>query len=1038
MIEARITVFTKVGGPLTKRISLDDGKVKADGSACFMTEGEAEVIPAPTASALAGAITELDQSQAIALGVLREGKQARVVTRDKLNGHPVSGLIARTKSEIVFREKAPAWALIDFDTKGMPPEVEKRLEELGGFLPALAKILPGLEGTARVVRASTSAGLRRKDTGERLPGGSGMHVYVLVQDGADIPRFLRVLHDRAWLAGLGWMIAGASGQALERSIVDRMVGSPERLVFEGPPDLDPLLEQDAEERRPKAYEGQALDTLAAVPPLTLGEEDELKRRKAAEKERIREDLARARAAFIARQAGKIAAARGISVQEARVIAERYAEGILLPDVPLPFDRPELAGRTVADVLANPKAYEGETLADPIEGPEYGRGVAKVMLRRDGSPWLHSFAHGRTVYELRYDRRTIEKAIEALYDAGEAPDRARVIETFVQMAVLGQLSETDTEILIERVSSRTGVNKRAIVRDLKEAEKRKRAEWTAELREQQMVERDDPRPSIEAPAHDAPWLPVMKTLNDVLGSSTEPEPPFRDVEGWLCEVRERRIASLHLLTQGGANAEQTGEALDTPPQPLITRLGVNEASELIERHIDFYREDGDVRRSVHLPPAFVDHYLRRPGDKALPIVAAVLTLPVRTRRGLLAGRGLDRELGVVFRIPEWMLSVLPEASECTHGKIASAMHFLTNEWLVDVPTNYAGKCVLIALALTLIERAVLPQRPAFFVTAPQRGTGKTTTVNMISAGVLGRAAAAAAWSRDDEERRKALFACLAEGADMVVWDNIPRGGVVKCPSIEKALTAETYSDRVLGTSEHRTVPATTVQVFTGNNIHPGGDMASRSFIAHLEATQPDPENRPFKHTDPIRWSIEHRGEILHALYTLLLGNPALQPGTEESKQPAETRFKEWWWLVGSAVEYAAKVHAEQVHALLLDDNPAYPAQSVRFRDLAASSEEEDEQTAALAGFLTICQERWNGKFTAALLVQALKGMDDAAAELIATLETAIGRSIKNFTSRTVSWQLKSIVGMPCVINGRTYALRFYPDTHGGVFRVEAQR
>ena len=104
--------------------------------------------------------------------------------------------------------------------------------------------------------------------------------------------------------------------------------------------------------------------------------------------------------------------------------------------------------------------------------------------------------------------------------------------------------------------------------------------------------------------------------------------------------------------------------------------------------------------------------------------------------------------------------------------------------------------------------------------------------MISVAVLGRRAAAAAWSPSEEERRKALFAYLGEGVALLVWDNIPRGAVISCPSIEKALTAETYKDRILGVTETRTVPASTVHVFTGNNIAPRGDMASRSLTARL--------------------------------------------------------------------------------------------------------------------------------------------------------------------------------------------------------------
>ena len=98
-------------------------------------------------------------------------------------------------------------------------------------------MLPDLANIARVSRRSTSAGLYRADTGEQLSGSDGIHVYVAVRDCADIERFLRVLHERCWLAGFGWYMVGAGGQLLDRSIVDRMVGAPERLVFEGGPIL---------------------------------------------------------------------------------------------------------------------------------------------------------------------------------------------------------------------------------------------------------------------------------------------------------------------------------------------------------------------------------------------------------------------------------------------------------------------------------------------------------------------------------------------------------------------------------------------------------------------------------------------------------------------------------------------------------------------------------------------------------------------------------------------------------------------------------
>ncbi|MDA8249488.1 MAG: hypothetical protein M0Z28_09925, partial [Rhodospirillales bacterium] len=441
MFDARITVFSKHGGPLTKRIALDaTGAIVSDGSACVMTAGAARMADAPTASALAEVIAGLDSSQALGLGALAEAREARITTQARLNGHAAAGLIARSAQAIIFRPGAPAWALLDFDTKGMPATVRQKLDDLDGFEAAITTILPDLGATARVRRASTSAGLSRADTAEAIPGSSGLHLYVLVRDGSDIPRFLKALHARAWLAGFGWLVVGAGGQALDRSLVDRMVGAPERLAFEGPPVLAAPLVQDAEGRRPIAIEGAALDTLAAMPPLTIAETARLREMIDAERHRIAGDLAASRSRFIERHAAEIATRTGASLPAARRTAARHAEGVLLPDVALPFDDPDLAGATVAQVLADPQRFAGETLADPLEGVSYGRCCAKIMLRPDGSPWINSFAHGRTVYELRHDAASVRKAI-AHAAAADA------VDVFVKHALDADLHADENEELL---------------------------------------------------------------------------------------------------------------------------------------------------------------------------------------------------------------------------------------------------------------------------------------------------------------------------------------------------------------------------------------------------------------------------------------------------------------------------------------------------------------------------------------------------------------------------------------------------------------
>src|SRR5215472_2236257 len=383
-----VTVFSKHGGSLTKRISLNpDGTVISDGSACVMSRGRAWRLKLSCAQQLADLIASLTSSEAITLGALREDlpDKVQVVSNHRLRGG--SGVIARTEDFICFRPGAPAFTLADHDTKGMPAELRARIDELGGFWPALISVLPALKNVARVTRRSTSAVLSRSDTGERIPGSDGIHAYVLLKDGSDGERFLKVLHERCWLAGFGWMMVGTAGQLLERSIVDRVVGSPERLVFEGAPVLDPPLAQDQESRRPVAVDGEALDTVAACSPLSIVDEAQLRELRAKAALRLAPERERVRKAFIDRQAKRLAKKRSINISDARKIVERQIEGVLLPDVELLFDDAEFSGSTVADVLVDPERFVGATLADPIEGLPYGRTKAMVMRRADGSLFI---------------------------------------------------------------------------------------------------------------------------------------------------------------------------------------------------------------------------------------------------------------------------------------------------------------------------------------------------------------------------------------------------------------------------------------------------------------------------------------------------------------------------------------------------------------------------------------------------------------------------------------------------------------------------
>ena len=199
------------------------------------------------------------------------------------------------------------------------------------------------------------------------------------------------------------------------------------------------------------------------------------------------------------------------------------------------------------------------------------------------------------------------------------------------------------------------------------------------------------------------------------------------------------------------------SLPVPEQWTLAKLTDREVAEEIERLVNYVDDNG---RSVHLPMEFVRHYTTR-HDSPLPTVVAIATLPIVLADGGVLGeeRGLDEERGISFIIQPEVMTLLPRPEEVTPDAVARAMKFLTDEWLCDVATDYAGKCTVVAAALSIIERSLLDSRPAFFIVAGRRGSGKTTTLIMLIRAVTG-----------DLARRGGVVAerrGAAQGADVVL-------------------------------------------------------------------------------------------------------------------------------------------------------------------------------------------------------------------------------------------------------------------------------
>jgi hypothetical protein len=203
------------------------------------------------------------------------------------------------------------------------------------------------------------------------------------------------------------------------------------------------------------------------------------------------------------------------------------------------------------------------------------------------------------------------------------------------------------------------------------------------------------------------------------------------------------------------------------------------------------------------------------------------------------------------------------------------------------------------------------------------------------------------------------------------------------------------------SQTETVSTAAIQVFTGNQITPKGDMSSRTFMIALDADQPNPEDRDFVHPEPLEWTRSNRFKIMGALYTILIAGAR----NRQLNEIAKTRFKTWWRLVGWPVEYAAKLMGQDIDC----------------DQLIKASETKDPDVLAIATVLSTFRAIWGtNRFTARDIVQklprepsVLTSPEDKQGEvLFEALSELLGKPLNRPTARSIAKLLqRRLIGHP---------------------------
>lgn len=370
-----------------------------------------------------------------------------------------------------------------------------------------------------------------------------------------------------------------------------------------------------------------------------------------------------------------------------------------------------------------------------------------------------------------------------------------------------------------------------------------------------------------------------------------KPTIRMVAGKLPRVvdaAERELAARGRYYQsGGAITEivtdrSTRETrIQHISQPALTyALGLASSWERYDaRAKDWVRTDPPERHVAILHSASSYAYL--------PVLNGLARQPyLRDDNTLITQAGYDRESGMYGVFDAQAFSV-PDAPSMDDARASLA---LLQKLLTEVAfRDETDRAATLSAMLTAVVRPSLPSAPMFHVRAHAPGSGKSFLCEIIAAFASPQSLNLTTFPSKDEECAKHLLAELMHSPAVIAYDNLT-GDLVAHKSLCTVLTAERFSQRVLGVSKNATVGTRTLFLSNGNNVVPVADMTRRVVTINLAPAEEIPAMRTFQRPDLLGDLRRERARYVAAALTVVRAWQAA--GSPQAGGQALAGFGRW--------------------------------------------------------------------------------------------------------------------------------------------------
>jgi putative DNA primase/helicase len=338
------------------------------------------------------------------------------------------------------------------------------------------------------------------------------------------------------------------------------------------------------------------------------------------------------------------------------------------------------------------------------------------------------------------------------------------------------------------------------------------------------------------------------------------------------------------------------------QDILGRLG------------SFQRYDARQKdfKKVDVPKSIAETLLARKGLWPYPSLRGVILCPtVRADGSLLEAEGYDPASG--FYLASSMKITVPESP--TKEQAVEALGYLSGLLVNFSFVSEVDQAVVLALILTGIVRPAVENVPLFTITAPVRGSGKSTLVDIAAVLATGRRAAVVAAVRDQEELRKRLESSMLAGDMMVSLDNL--NGTLNSDLLCQATTQASVKIRPLGVSQQQEVPNAIVFAANGNNLTIAGDLSRRTLQCKLDPNCERPEEREFEF-DPVALATARREGYVSAVLIILKGY--VSAGRPSMGLSRFGSFEPWSDLVRCALVWTGAADPCESRKEIISDDP----------------------------------------------------------------------------------------------------------------------